>query len=167
MWSGEPVQLRPLSEAELPSYLALWRGNAAYLGTADGMARRSDEDMAREVLSTDALNPHFGIWVGDLLVGRIDLVPVSPPIFSVGYWVAEERAGRGHATQAVRLAVEHAREHLGATDIYAGVRHGNAASRRVLDKAGFVLVSDQGTYLRFHRPLDGGPPRDPAHRPEV
>lgn len=156
------VVLRPLRDEDLPAYLEVWRANAAYLRTSQAEMSRSPEALAAEVVSADPLNPHLGIWRDLALVGRVDLVPVDAPTFSVGYWVSEAASGQGLATEALRLAVGHALRELGATDVYAGVLRDNEASARVLTKAGFVEVSDEGTYRRFHRPLDGGPPREPG-----
>jgi RimJ/RimL family protein N-acetyltransferase len=43
---------------------------------------------------------------------------------------------------------------LGATEVLAGVNRGNAASRRVLERCGFVEVADLDTYTRFRRRID-------------
>jgi RimJ/RimL family protein N-acetyltransferase len=96
----------------------------------------------------------FGIWLDEReLVGRIVLTPVAPPSYAVGYWVTNPQQGKGFASASLAAIVRHAAT-LGATDLFAGVNHGNAASRRVLEKCGFVEVADVDTYTRFHRRID-------------
>ena len=85
--------------------------------------------------------------------------------YAIGYWVDLASCRNGYATAAVRLALDQAKTELGATDVYAGVTHGNDASVKVLLAAGFVKVADMGRYERFHRPLDGGRPRQPDAEP--
>ncbi len=56
----------------------------------------------------------------------------------LGYWLGEPFWGRGIMTDAVRLFTAWAFEHLEVYRIFAGVLDGNAASARVLEKAGFA-----------------------------
>ena len=95
----------------------------------------------------------FGIFVRDELVGRIDLVPVAPPRYSLGYWLAKDATGLGYATVAVTALIEYAANKLGASDIYAGVTHGNGPSEALLRRAGFEAVARFDTYGRFQRSL--------------
>jgi RimJ/RimL family protein N-acetyltransferase len=81
-------------------------------------------------------------------VGHVALVPVDPPHWTIGYWVAGGHVGRGVCTAAVRLALDEART-FGAIDVYAGVTHGNEPSMAVLRKLRFEVVADLDTYTRF------------------
>jgi RimJ/RimL family protein N-acetyltransferase len=56
----------------------------------------------------------------------------------LGYWLGEPFWGRGIMTDAVRLFTAWAFENLEVYRIFAAVFDGNAASIRVLEKAGFV-----------------------------
>ena len=47
-------------------------------------------------------------------------VPVDPPRFGLGYWLAVDVTGCGVATAAVWALLEHAPAGLGATDVFAG-----------------------------------------------
>lgn len=58
----------------------------------------------------------------------------------VGYWVGREFWGRGVATRALELLLEE----LKARPLYAHVARHNVASRRVLEKCGFVVVGAAG-----------------------
>lgn len=64
----------------------------------------------------------------------------------VGYWVASDVTGRGVATAAVALGVDHCFGPVGLHRMEATVRPENVASRRVLDKLGF---RQEGTFSRY------------------
>jgi [ribosomal protein S5]-alanine N-acetyltransferase len=80
------------------------------------------------------------------VLGRFNLIFVEDGVAELGYRVAEKAAGRGVATATVqelcRLAARY-----GVHTLRAATSDANAASRRVLLKAGFVPVG----------------PADPAH----
>jgi RimJ/RimL family protein N-acetyltransferase len=96
----------------------------------------------------------FGMWLDDEeMIGRIVLMPVDAPSYGLGYWVANPQQGKGFASASVLAIVDHAAS-LGATEVFAGVNHGNVASRRVLEKCGFVEVAELDAYTRFRRQID-------------
>jgi RimJ/RimL family protein N-acetyltransferase len=77
-------------------------------------------------------------------IGAIGLHPqhdVYRGCAEVGYWLAEPFWGKGIATAAVKAMVEHAFANTDFIRLYAGVFEWNAASARVLEKAGFALES--------------------------
>ena len=57
----------------------------------------------------------------------------------LGYYLAEEYWGKGIMTQAVKLLCDYVFSHTDILRIYAEPFAHNAASRRVLEKAGFSL----------------------------
>ena len=65
----------------------------------------------------------------------------------VGYWLMADARGRGVATRCVRAAAEHAFAN-GIDRVEAHVRVGNAASERVLERAGFRREGVKRRYLR-------------------
>jgi RimJ/RimL family protein N-acetyltransferase len=96
----------------------------------------------------------FGMWLDEReMVGRIVPVPVDLPAYGMGYSVTNPQQGKGFASASVIAIVDHAAA-LGATEVFAGVSHGNAASRRVLEKCGFVEVAKLGSCTRFRPPID-------------
>jgi len=154
--SVEGAVLRPLLPLDACAYRALLQRNTHHLGP----------DYADDICATEAQqaaafagNPDppvmFGIFATDELIGRIDLVPVHPPRYGLGYWVSEDHTGLGIATAAVAAVVDYAQQSLAATDIFAGVAHGNTASERVLERNCFARVAEFDTYCRFHRALIG------------
>jgi ribosomal-protein-alanine N-acetyltransferase len=86
---------------------------------------------------------------GDRILGRVTLDNVARGAFEnamLGYWIDEAAGGRGHATEAARLAVRFAFEHARLHRVQAAALPRNARSRRVLGKAGF---RHEGRALRY------------------
>jgi RimJ/RimL family protein N-acetyltransferase len=73
------------------------------------------------------------------VVGRVNIGPVDDGSGDLGYRIGEDVCGRGYAQAAVGLAVRAAAER-GLLRIHAMTTEDNAASRRVLEANGFVLV---------------------------
>ena len=86
----------------------------------------------------------FAIAVGDEAVGSIGFVlhpDVERVSAEIGYWLAEPFWGRGLATEALVGVTKYAIETHQLTRVYALPFAWNAASCRVLEKAGFVVES--------------------------
>jgi len=81
-----------------------------------------------------ALILHAGEPCGTVGFNKIDAANRS---CEVGYWIREDRQGRGIVTRSVAALVRHAFEalDLNRVDLQAGV--GNARSRRVPERLGF------------------------------
>jgi len=89
---------------------------------------------------------HEGEMVGRVTLSDIQRGRVQSAV--LGYWITEEWRGRGFASEAARLAVEFAFFEAGLHRVEAGVMPRNAASIRVLEKAGF---REEGLNLRLLR----------------
>ena len=63
---------------------------------------------------------------------------------TVGYVIAPAVWGRGYASEIASASVTHAFDELGAGQLFAEVLSTNAASRRVLEKAGLTVHSEIG-----------------------
>ncbi len=72
------------------------------------------------------------------VVGRFNLYDVVDGTANVGYRVAERVAGRGVATSTLRTLCRLAAQQHGLRTLKAKTSNENVASRRVLEKAGFV-----------------------------
>ncbi len=148
------LRLEVLDQSDAENLYRLVHENRAHL-TAHGDHKELVET-SLSALQTQLQHPdplRYGLFVDDILVGRMDLVAVDPPRYGLGYWLANGATGRGYATMALNALVAHAAQSLGATEIFAGVTHGNTASEAVLRRAGFVQVARLETYTRFHRSL--------------
>jgi ribosomal-protein-alanine N-acetyltransferase len=157
---AQRTAIRPLGPADLSEMAAVvaanrdhtapWdpiRGEAYY--TRAGQA----EMLRRDVEAWDAGTSYaFAILDredGDRIVGRIALGNVVYGAWrnaTVGYWVAADAGGRGHATEALLLACEFAFVHAALHRIQPAIIPRNIRSVRVAEKAGFRL---EGRALRY------------------
>jgi ribosomal-protein-alanine N-acetyltransferase len=90
---------------------------------------------------------------GRTLVGAITLSNVRRGVAetgTIGYWIGSRYAGRGLATAAVRAAVSFAFAELKLHRVEASCVPHNAASRRVLEKAGFEHEGRARAYLKIN-----------------
>ncbi len=145
--------LTPLTTADAEELHALLQANCDHLMRWSDYSAEIDttvEQWREEFAEPDDLD--FGLRVDGRLVGRACLIGRSPRC-GLGYWVAEPFTKKGLATAAVGALVAYARDDLQATDVLAGVSHGNGPSGTVLERNGFTLVARFDTYERFHLPL--------------
>lgn len=92
----------------------------------------------------------FGIFIGDMLIGIINLTAIERGIFQngrFGYSIDEEYAGKGITTAALRIAVDFAFTALGLHRLEANIMPRNVRSQRVLEKCGFTKFGFSPQYL--------------------
>lgn len=101
------------------------------------------------------------------VLGRFNLEFGPPGTAVLGYRVAQHACGRGVATATVRDLCHLAATRHGVRTLKAATAHSNAASQRVLAKAGFVAVgpaapADVGgkSGIWYQRELTGEPSPD-------
>jgi len=75
------------------------------------------------------------------LIGHVGLSPLAGEV-EVGYSIEDARQGRGYASEAVRVMSEWGLRQFGLPRILGVVATDNAASCRVLQNAGFVLLTE-------------------------
>jgi [ribosomal protein S5]-alanine N-acetyltransferase len=155
------IAIRPLAPGDAEAiaalrrdgrdYLAPWepdRGEASY--TAAGVREWIDASLERAAAGTGF---SYSIVDEDRVVGGIALnTVVRGPYFrscSFGYWVARSEAGRGVATEAVRLAKAVAFEDLGLLRVQAETLPNNIASQKVLARNGFEPIGLAPAYLKI------------------
>lgn len=87
---------------------------------------------------------HFvrGICAGDCLVGFLNDVEIENGVIELGYVIHPACHGRGYATAALKLAISEL-FHLGYREVTAGAFAENAASIRVMEKAGMRRLNEQ------------------------
>jgi ribosomal-protein-alanine N-acetyltransferase len=121
--------------------------NRAYF--AESVSDRGDaffEDFSeqhRELLDEqEAGHGAFYVLVTEhgTVVGRFNLYDVADATANVGYRVAQCVVGQGVATIGLRQLCRVATEELGLRKLTATTTTDNAASQRVLEKAGFTKV---------------------------
>ena len=146
------LTLRELAPDDAMALHALLQANRSHL-TAHGdygdQVGASLEMLAAELADNTDGKRRFGIFLGTELVGRADLTPVDPPRFGLGYWLAQNATGKGYAQAALTALLSFAASELGATEIYAGVTHGNERSTALLQRLGFAPIASFERYARF------------------
>lgn len=159
------TQIRPLSLADGPELLEFEMRNREYF--ARSVPDRGEEYFVgfeaglEHLLVEQEAGTHLFFLIrddDDRLVGRVNLVDISEGTANLGYRVAEDAAGRGHAQGAVRLVLEEARRH-GIGLVKAMTTVDNPASRRVLVACGFTEVLGEPAQVEGH----GGQLKDAAH----
>ena len=91
----------------------------------------------------------YAIWMIELKdgthIGELGFKGLAPNgIAEIGYGICEEYQGNGYATEAVKAAVQWALHEPNVIAVEAETELENAASRRVLEKCGFVPNGEIG-----------------------
>ena len=81
-----------------------------------------------------------GTHIGELCFKGLD----SGGVAEIGYGVAEEYQGQGYATEAVKAASAWAFQNPAVTALEAETDAANTASKRVLEKCGFIATGETG-----------------------
>ena len=140
-------ELEQLRAGHAPAVLAFELANRAYF--AASISDRGDEfyaefaDRHRALLADqEAGRCACYVLVADdgPVLGRFNLYDIGDGTADLGYRVAQQVAGRGVATRSVRELCRIAAARHGLRTLRAATSHGNAASQKVLAKAGFVPV---------------------------
>lgn len=155
------VTTRLIEPGDATALAGLLTSNRDFLAPWSPRAR--DEDFTpegqREVVGR-ALDAYERGWslplvildVDGELVGRVTLNSIIRGAFqsaSLGYWVAQDRNGRGIATAAAAAAVRHGFDSLALHRVQAETLPHNLASRRVLERNGFVEYGRAPDYLNI------------------
>ena len=138
-------ELQRLDAGHAPAVLAFELANRDYF--AASISDRGDEyfdqftDRHRALLAEQEAGTcacYVLVAEDGSVLGRFNLYDVGDGTADLGYRVAQHVAGRGVATAAVRELCGLAAARHGLRTLRAATSHENAASQRVLAKAGFV-----------------------------
>ena len=144
-------RLRPLRAADAPSLARHANDRDVWLNLRDRFPHPyAERDAAAYIAHVAGRTPttSFTIEVDGEAAGSISLHPgrdVERVSAEIGYWLGRSHWGRGIVTDAVRLATRHAFATLALRRVFAVPFATNAASHRVLEKAGYVR---EGTLRR-------------------
>ena len=147
-------ELKRLHAGHAPAVLAFELANRAYFAASvpdrgeeyfDQFADRYNALLAEQEAGICAF--HVLVAEDGSVLGRFNLYDFEDGAAVLGYRVAQHVSGRGVATATVRELCELAAAQHGLRTLRAATTRENAASQKVLTKAGFVPVG----------------PADPAH----
>ncbi|MEV6296774.1 GNAT family N-acetyltransferase [Streptomyces sp. NPDC051896] len=140
-------ELKQLDAGHAPAVLAFELANRAYF--AASISDRGDEfyDQFADRHSAMLAEQEAGgcafyvlVAMDGSILGRFNLYDFKDGTANLGYRVAQRVAGRGVATATVRELCQVAAARHGLHTLRAATSHANAASQKVLTKAGFVPV---------------------------
>lgn len=151
-----PTALRPWRDSDVPALVAAcqdpeiprWTRVPADYTTSDA---RMYMMYRHDAIAADTMAP-FAITASselDRLLGSISLMRFSWPHRrgEVGYWLAREARGQGHATRAVQLICAWGFQTLGLERIELLAATGNPASQRVAERSGFTREAVLRSFL--------------------
>jgi len=152
----ERLRLRPLAEKDVAAIVALAGDREVSLHTTtiphpygEADARRWLADVAMGIAAGTQWTFALAEPRGDALIGAVGLhLFRDPPRATLGYWLGKPYWGKGLMSEAVARFLRGAFEELGLARIDSSYMPENAASGRVLAKAGFVTT---GTAVQHAR----------------
>lgn len=108
---------------------------------------------AREIATDEAyslfiFDAHTGVLLGGLTLGLVRRGVAQA--CTLGYWMGERHAGKGHMTEAVRGAVRFAFTDLALHRVEAACLPNNEPSKRLLERVGFQREGMARAYLRIN-----------------
>jgi ribosomal-protein-alanine N-acetyltransferase len=140
-------ELQRLRADHAAAVLAFELANRAYIAASisdrgDAFFDEFTERHRALLAEQDAGIGAFYVLVGEdgSVLGRFNLLFVGHGTAELGYRVAQHVAGRGVATRTVRELCRLATTRHGLRTLRAATARKNAASRKVLTRAGFVAV---------------------------
>ena len=140
-------ELRRLTAGDAPAVLAFELANRAYFAASVSDRGQEFFDRFTELYSALLAEQEAGIGAFYVLVaevgsvlGRFNLYRIHDGTADLGYRVAQHAAGRGVATAAVLELCQLAAARHGLRALRAATSRDNAASQKVLTKAGFAPV---------------------------
>lgn len=125
---------------------------AAYSEMLDGCLNNPDQ---WEWYAIWVIELNDGTHIGDLCFKGLD----SNGVAEIGYGVLEEYQGQDYATEAVKAALRWAFQNPNVTAIEAETEDDNAASKRVLEKCGFIasgIIGKEGPRYALKRGIGNG-----------
>lgn len=157
------LRLRRFERGDAAKLFAMSREDALVRWLPDQVYRDLDHaaDVAarlRELSDLDPIDPRvhpfvLGVVADRELIGHVGLSAARGSV-EIGYAIEAARAGRGLATEAVMELSTWALEALGLPEVLGIVKRANVASCRVLEKAGFTDVHDDGDTRVMRRAAD-------------
>jgi RimJ/RimL family protein N-acetyltransferase len=150
-----PTALRPWRDSDLEAIVlacqdpevARWTPIPVPYGTSDARAfllQRYDAIHTGASAPFAIVSTHTGTLLGSVALNRPAWAHARA---EVGYWLAREARGHGHATRAVRLVCAWGFRTLSLERIDLRAAVGNEASQRVAERSGFTREALLRSYM--------------------
>lgn len=154
------LRLRRVVEDDAPALAALRRANRGFLAGVEPERDESFFTAAGQASMVEGLllRAEAGlvvpcvIEVAGAVVGQVSINDVVRGAFQsahLGYWLSEDRTGRGIGTAAVAAAVFIAFDEMGLHRLQADTLLDNVASQKVLARNGFTRIGLAPRYLNI------------------
>lgn len=143
MIKTERLIIKPLSDIDKTALVEILRNNkvnATYL-TPDLTSDEAANKLFDRIKEVSCMPDRFacGIYIDDKLIGIINDTGIENSNVEIGYAIHPNHQNKGYATEALKVVIEKLFSQ-GYHAVSAGIFEDNIASRRVLEKCGFVLI---------------------------
>jgi RimJ/RimL family protein N-acetyltransferase len=138
------ITLREVVDEDLPIFFANQSDRESYELADYPPKDREAFDAHWARIRADDSNWTRTIVADGAVVGTM-MCFVRDGVQEVGYWIGREYWGRGYASQALALFLPL----VPVRPLYANLVRTNVGSRRVLEKNGFTVVSDEDGELKM------------------
>lgn len=125
--------------------------------TEDDLTRASFRLRVKRATREIATDEAYSLFVlearSEALLGGLTLGLVRRGVAqacTLGYWMGQRHAGKGHMTEAVRGALDFAFSELALHRVEAACLPTNEPSRRLLERVGFTREGEARGYLRIN-----------------
>ncbi len=160
---GEGVYLRAPELRDFQEWADVREASRAYLTpweptwAVDETSRAAYRNRLRRYVEDARDDKAYALFLfraeDDALIGGLTLSSVRRGVAhmaSLGYWVGQMYSGKGHVTAGVRAIVNYAFADLELHRVEAACQPNNVASRRVLEKNGFLHEGLARSYLKIN-----------------
>lgn len=165
----DSLVLRPWQTADEPALVRHANNRSIWRNVRDRFPHPYTERDAKlwiKIANRDTTMLNLAMEVDDEAVGGLGIIfkdDVYQRTAEIGYWLGEAYWNRGLTSRAVAALSDYIFAHYNIVRLYAGIFESNAASARVLEKAGYTFearlrknvfkdgqVMDELVYVRFN-----------------
>lgn len=151
-----PIEIREHVESDIEAYYE-WQSDPAIATFVSWLPRTRSQIEAslHDAIIQQAAHPRtrYFFAVVDLsskeVVGDVGFTVVEEGVGDCGWFIRRKFWGNGHATDALRQLITLAFEKAGIHRLKASCARENAASRRIMEKCGFIRVAQTETRLYY------------------
>ena len=143
MIKTEQLIIKPLSDIDKTALVEILRNekvSATYL-TPDLTSDEVAEKLFNRIKELSYMPDRFarGIYLDNKLIGIINDTGIENGNVEIGYAIHPDYHNKGYGTEVLKAVIEKLFEQ-GYAAVSAGIFEDNIASRRVLEKCGFILI---------------------------